>query len=103
MIIYIAGNPTEAHIVCELLKQHEIEAEVRGEGIFSLKGELPLTDDSDPYVWLFDDTKSVAAKRIVSEFKADDEDTDEWQCLKCNEENEGQFALCWFCGASAPY
>ncbi len=42
MKIYIAKNPAEAHIVCELLKTEQIACEVRGEGMFGLKGELPL-------------------------------------------------------------
>ncbi len=41
MKIFSASNPTEAHILCGLLQQQGIDAEVRGEGIFGLRGELP--------------------------------------------------------------
>ena len=47
MKIFIAKNPAEAHIVCELLKTEQVYCEVRGEGIFGLKGELPFSDDTD--------------------------------------------------------
>ncbi|GLO61215.1 hypothetical protein MACH09_17230 [Vibrio sp. MACH09] len=102
MKIYTAGNPTEAHIVCELLKQQRIAAEVRGDGVFSLKGELPLTDDSDPYIWLMDLSKSELASQVIEEFRSAPITSAEWQCKECNERNEGQFALCWSCGTSAP-
>lgn len=38
MKIFIAKNPAEAHIVCELLRTEQILCEVRGEGLFGLKG-----------------------------------------------------------------
>jgi len=102
MNIYSAANPTEAHILCELLKQHNIKAEVRGEGIFSLRGELPMTEESDPYVWLLNPRQQSEATQIVDEFKHHQHNSPEWRCNHCNEINEGQFAICWQCGESAP-
>ena len=39
MKIFSASNPTEAHIICGLLESENIACEVRGEGLFGLKGE----------------------------------------------------------------
>ncbi|WP_375750292.1 DUF2007 domain-containing protein [Vibrio sp. HN007] len=103
MKIYSAKNPTEAHIVSELLKSENIPAEVRGEGIFGLKGELPLTDDTDPYVWISDTSQADEAHEIVNSFKQQSLNTDtEWSCQQCGEKNEGQFGACWQCGQEAP-
>ena len=40
MKIFSASNPTEAHIICGLLESENIACEVRGEGLFGLKGFL---------------------------------------------------------------
>ncbi|MGJ7093789.1 putative signal transducing protein [Vibrio hannami] len=103
MKIYSAKNPTEAHIVCELLNSEDIFSEVRGDGIFGLKGELPLTDDTDPYVWLCDTSKMDEALSLIESFRQQSSDSlSNWDCVKCGEENEGQFGACWQCGQEAP-
>ncbi|HHF3148739.1 TPA: DUF2007 domain-containing protein [Vibrio diabolicus] len=100
MKIFIAKNPAEAHIVCELLKTEQVYCEVRGEGIFGLKGELPFSDDTDPYVWLFDAKQQVKAEGIIQAYRkqSDGNEYQDWQCPKCHEVNEGQFGACWQCG-----
>ncbi|MHA2713856.1 putative signal transducing protein [Vibrio owensii] len=99
MKIYIAKNPAEAHIVCELLKTEQIACEVRGEGMFGLKGELPFSDDTDPYVWLLHPEQKLKASAIVEDYRQQTELTyQDWQCPQCSEQNEGQFGACWQCG-----
>ena len=49
MKLFVAQNPPQAHILCELLLSHNIQVEVRGEGMFGLQGELPMDDSSLPY------------------------------------------------------
>ncbi|WP_162062679.1 putative signal transducing protein [Vibrio taketomensis] len=99
MKIFSAANPPQAHIVCELLRSHNIECEVRGEGIFGLQGEVPFGDSSEPHVWLFDVSQAPAAQALVKQFEQP-HSLPEWQCSECGEINEGQFALCWQCGTS---
>ncbi|PFG45834.1 putative signal transducing protein [Vibrio sp. ES.051] len=100
MKIFIAKNPAEAHIVCELLKSEKISCEVRGEGIFGLKGELPFSDDTDPYVWLLAPEQKLKAIAIVEAYQKQScrHEYPDWQCPKCLEVNEGQFGACWQCG-----
>ncbi|USD66263.1 DUF2007 domain-containing protein [Vibrio sp. SCSIO 43136] len=99
MKIYIAATPPEAHIVCELLKSRDIRAEVRGEGLFGLQGELPFGEDSEPYVWLFDTERELAAQSIINEFQAKQTTAaPDWRCRQCNEWIEAQFSICWNCG-----
>lgn len=97
MKVFSASNPTEAHILCGLLKQQCILAEVRGDGIFGLKGEIPLTEDTDPYVWLLQPNKIETVQAIILEYQQQQERMVDWTCSDCGEVNEGQFGLCWNC------
>lgn len=101
MKIYAASTPPEAHIVCELLKSHQIGCEVRGEGVFSLQGEIPFGEASEPYVWLLNEDKEQQAREVILRYQNEGSGT-EWQCSQCGESNEGQFAICWQCEAVAP-
>ncbi|MEZ9592438.1 hypothetical protein BCT04_14805 [Vibrio breoganii] len=103
MKLFVAQNPPQAHILCELLLSHNIQVEVRGEGMFGLQGELPMDDSSLPYLWLIDHHKQEQAKEVIAEFerKGSHSKNSEWRCAECGEVNEGQFALCWQCGSVA--
>ncbi|EEX91839.1 hypothetical protein VIOR3934_06174 [Vibrio orientalis CIP 102891 = ATCC 33934] len=101
MKVFSAVTPTEAHIICELLKSQSIDCEVRGEGIFGLQGEIPFGESSEPYIWLFDQRDSAKASEIIREFQSEQEKQD-WQCDQCGEQNEGQFGACWQCGSVTP-
>lgn len=101
MRIYSATTPPEAHIVCELLKCHRIDCEVRGEGIFGLQGEIPFGESSEPYVWLLDQDKREQAETVIAQINTPSMESD-WQCAQCGEHNEPQFGACWQCAAYAP-
>lgn len=101
MKVYSAATPTEAHIVCELLKSHRIECEVRGEGIFGLQGEVPFGESSEPYVWLLAQSKQQHALSVIEQFNSSNKG-ESWICQQCGECNEPQFGACWQCGQSAP-
>ncbi|MBA5762458.1 DUF2007 domain-containing protein [Vibrio sp. 404] len=99
MKIYSAANPPQAHIVCELLRSHNIDCEVRGEGIFGLQGEVPFGETSEPHVWLLELDKSPQATLLIKQFEQPHTEPS-WRCPVCDEINEGQFALCWQCSSS---
>ncbi|MEF1253546.1 putative signal transducing protein [Vibrio sp. M260112] len=101
MRLYSATTPPEAHIVCELLKSQQILCEVRGEGLFGLQGEIPFGENSEPYIWLFDEQQLAQAQAIIADFKRAERGVS-WRCSECSEQNEAQFGLCWKCGACAP-
>lgn len=99
MKIFSAQNPVEAHIVSGLLNSQGIEATVHSDNIFSLKGEIPMTSDTDPYVWLMDDDFEIKAKSIIADYEEHKEvSLPDWLCNQCNELVEAQFAVCWNCG-----
>ncbi|EMX0221223.1 DUF2007 domain-containing protein [Vibrio fluvialis] len=102
MKIFIAANPTEAHLLCELLKQANIACEVRGEGLFGLRGELPMNDETAPYIWLYDVTQHERAQAIIEDYQSPSSSSRStpWQCTHCGELNERQFAVCWHCGTA---
>ncbi|NLS11303.1 DUF2007 domain-containing protein [Vibrio sp. SM6] len=101
MKLYIASTPPEAHILCDWLKAEQIDCEVRGEGIFSLQGELPFGDVSAPYVWLLKPEQAIKAHNLLAQWASESsEQQKNWRCASCGEENERQFALCWHCGST---
>ncbi|WP_135380550.1 DUF2007 domain-containing protein [Vibrio tasmaniensis] len=104
MKIFSASNPTEAHIICGLLESESIACEVRGEGLFGLKGEIPFTEDTDPYVWLHEPELASKARTIVNDYQKQQDSFiyEEWRCGECHEINEAQFGSCWQCGAASP-
>lgn len=97
--LYREKSSRSAHR-CELLKTEDICCEVRGEGLFGLKGELPFGDDTDPYVWLLDPEQQLKAHSIIEAFRQQSQSNiyEDWQCPHCLEHNEGQFGACWQCG-----
>ncbi|MFH4663437.1 DUF2007 domain-containing protein [Vibrio cidicii] len=98
MRVFTANSPVEAHIVCQLLRSENIECEIRGENLFGLKGELPATSESDPYIWIHKPQQYQTAMKIVSQYLHQSCVSTYWCCSNYGEENEGQFALCWCCG-----
>ncbi|UTT85074.1 DUF2007 domain-containing protein [Vibrio pelagius] len=104
MKIFSAANPTEAHIICGLLESEKIACEVRGEGLFGLKGEIPFSEETDPYVWLYEPSDAPAALNLINAYKKQQDSIiyEEWRCSQCHEINEAQFGSCWQCGSPSP-
>ena len=102
--IYSAKDPTDAHFLKGILESYGISCEVRGEALFSIRGELPMTLETAPSVWIFDDSKFDEATTIILEFENSDSrnspDEETWICESCGENSEGQFTECWNCGKS---
>ena len=57
--VYIADDPTEAHLVKGILEQYGISCEVRGEALWGARGGLPLTSEALPTIWIVDERKSL--------------------------------------------
>lgn len=103
--VYIAKNPADAHLLKGLLDGEKIEAEVRGEFLYGVRGEVPITPDTCPSVWVMDDADYDRAMELVSIYREgespDPVEGDAWSC-SCGEENETRFAECWNCGKARP-
>ena len=102
--VFIARHPTEAHLVKGLLELEGIEAEVRGEALFGALGELAITADTLPSVWIQEDSQIEQAMKIVSRYEQGLASHVTiglvWRCPKCGEMLEPQFTSCWQCGTN---
>jgi len=98
--VYTAENVFDAYILRDRLIEQGIEAVVHGEMLAGAIGELPV--DARPGVWIRDNDQYAAARAVVAAFEADAEDTPDWHCPRCGEDNAGTFALCWNCRRPAP-
>jgi hypothetical protein len=103
--VYTAKNLADAHLLKGLLEGENIEAEVRGEFLYGVRGEVPITPDTCPSVWVMDDADYERAMELVSTFSEGDPSNliqgKAWRC-NCGEENESQFTECWSCGEGRP-
>ena len=101
--VYSAQHPTEAHIVKGMLESGGIECVVKGEILFSARGELPITPETAPSVWIVEDGRYAQARRIVRRYErantGNPAPVETWLCPSCGEQLEGQFTHCWQCGA----
>lgn len=98
--IYTADNVAMAWHIRNILEQYDIYAEVKNENIYSVAGEIPMTEGL-PEVWV----KPLYAKRaeeIIKEQVFSDEIAGkDWICDKCGEENAQSFNVCWQCQTSS--
>jgi hypothetical protein len=108
--VYTARDEMDAGFLRDLLVQQGIRAVVQGGplegGAF---GNLPLSAQSMPTVWVADEDESKAVS-IVDEYRevdranADDSRAARatWRCANCGEQVERQFTQCWKCGHPQP-
>jgi hypothetical protein len=81
------------------LESRGIACLVKNEFLGGAAGELPPTE-CWPEIWVLEDGDLDAAKRVVSgELAAREAPAAPWRCLRCGQELEGQFGVCWHCGA----
>ena len=85
-----------------ILESAGIEAVVRGEVLFSARGEVPITPETAPSVWIVAKSRYDEARRIIRTYELAKNDKlsvgSTWLCPSCGENHEGQFTHCWQCG-----
>ena len=104
--VFVAHDTLEAHFVRGLLDSKGIEAEVRGEELFGIRGGVPVAPDTSPSVWVLDDSMLDDARDIIQQYekggKRDVKDARLWRCPQCGEEIDPNFTNCWNCGSERP-
>jgi hypothetical protein len=104
--VFVARHPTEAHFVRALLDGEGITAEVRGEALFGVRGEVAATPETLPSVWIVEDRQFDSAMVVIGRYEGQGTSLDpkgpDWQCSKCGEIIESQFTACWRCGTAKP-
>jgi len=97
----VARNLTEAHLIAGFLAAEGIVCEVRGEHLMAAYGELPITYDTLPAIWLAPEDRARARQRIEQALHGTGAGLG-WVCPGCLEKLEAQFTECWNCGAPRP-
>jgi len=82
-----------------LLASEGVPTEIRNQHLGGVMGEIPVFE-TWPQLWVIDDRDFDRATQLIKSADAEPSGTP-WRCGKCGEENEGQFAACWNCGATA--
>lgn len=94
-----ADNIVTIHHYRNILTAEGIQCEIRNEHLGSVLGDMPFTE-TWPQLWVVNDLDYDRATTLIEESKRDSNAAPIWRCKNCDEENEGQFAACWRCGAS---
>jgi hypothetical protein len=95
--IYSAATLPDAHLVRGLLAQEGIDARVFNENAQSLMGEIPI-HLAWPEVWIVDEGDAERARAIIRGIERSPASARAAFCPHCNEENPGNFQICWNCG-----
>jgi hypothetical protein len=85
-----------------VLESAGIACVVRNDRLGGVVGEIPFLE-CWPELWVVESGHWLKARSLVEEVLHARPATAAWQCPRCGEKIEAQFALCWNCGtAPAP-
>ena len=85
-----------------LLEAQGVAAIVRNDRLSGVLGEVPFME-CWPQLWVLNDRHADLATRLIGTALAEpDGGFADWTCSSCSERIEGQFAVCWHCGAQVP-
>ena len=97
--LYSSADRVTIYILKSALENQGIVCFIKNESP-PLAGEIPPVI-AWPELWSMDDDQYPKAKTIISEELARMSATKQaWICPSCKEALEGQFDLCWQCGAA---
>jgi hypothetical protein len=95
---YVANSLAQAHLIKGFLDAEGIFALVRGEHLVGIAGEIPITMDTLPSIWVGEDDRD-RARALIDEALKSELVFEDWTCPECGETVEGQFTECWQCGS----
>lgn len=98
--VYRGTGPVDAYLLRDWLVRNEVTAQVRGENLMSLRGDIPIWD-AWPTVWCPSEQQE-RARELIDTFFGPSLVHPSWRCARCDEENAPAFASCWSCGADRP-
>jgi hypothetical protein len=100
---YQARDELEAQLLIDYLGASHIQATMLGRYQSGAAGELSAL--AYPWVYLVEARDRQRASELLQEFKrqqAGGHAGESWRCAECGTEVDGQFDLCWQCGAGRP-
>lgn len=100
---YTDYNQVKVREIKAMLDDAEIPCFMKNEFISGASGEIP-PHETLPELWLVDGQWREKAQALVDtlEHELANASKIDWRCVKCNEENEGQFMVCWQCQHPKP-
>ncbi len=85
-----------------LLEAQGVAAIVRNDRLLGVLGEVPFME-CWPQLWVLDNLQADHAKHLITAALSEPAGGfADWSCSSCGERIEGQFAVCWQCGAELP-
>ena len=92
---------TDTTHIQNLLELAGIRSFIKNTYLGSGAGDLPVFDVS-PEIWVLSDEDAARAEAVVRDALRPQAAgaASAWRCEQCGEQNEGQFAACWRCGAN---
>jgi len=100
-MVYTAENILMVSHIRNVLEAHGIDCLLRNQYLSGGAGEIPPMVVW-PELWVTDDAQYPRAKELVDAYLTAAPREDSWTCPSCGESMEGQFMICWNCGASRP-
>ncbi len=101
--VYSSADASQIEILCGLLAEEGIKAEVLNEDIAAVSGEVPFAW-ATPQVWVVNDEDEERALALVARMEtgaaAESLRGEPWTCPRCGETMAGQFTKCWKCGTN---
>ncbi len=80
-----------------VLENNAMPAMVKNEQLYSVAGEIPVTECM-PEVWVVDPADFAGAEALIRKIQQENETTQaDWICSTCQESNGGNFEICWSC------
>jgi len=98
--VYSNNNIVLVWHVKNMLEQQGIEVKVRNDRLYSIAGEIPVTECMGE-VWVINELNHQTAERLVDEMELGSlPEFCSWVCHGCGEEVDGSLAVCWNCQAA---
>lgn len=94
--LYASADRLFVGHLAEALKSQGVRCLVRNQFLAGAAGELPV-NETWPEIWVLDDDKLEAARKVLQELLGDDNEARCWRC-NCGELLDPQFTQCWQCG-----
>jgi len=97
-VVYQAKDRIEAQLLKDFLASFHIEALIQGDYLSGGAGELPALQF--PLLWVMDDRDVERSRELIYGYFDQESERQPWRCATCDEQNEGQFHICWKCGTA---
>ena len=96
--IHTSPSLVEIAHLRNLLEAQGIGCHVRNDQLAGVVGEIPFVE-CWPELWLQRPGDALRARAVIDLALRPSPASDPWTCPGCGERIEGQFGVCWNCGA----